>query len=75
MEVRVTAGVASNRLWVENAGTGRVKIKISVTAIAEKFKANAAVLALLSKKFGRPKGNFRLVRGKTSKNKLYEIVE
>jgi len=75
VEVRVTAGASSNRLWIENAGDSRVKIKIAVTAIAEKLKANAAVLALLSKKLGLPKGNFRLVRGKTSKNKLYEIVE
>jgi hypothetical protein len=50
-------------------------VKVHVTAIAEKCKANAAVLELLSEKLGLAKGSFRLIRGKTSQNKLFEVVE
>lgn len=37
-------------------------------------RANSAIIKALADYFGRPKLNIRLVAGRTSKNKVFEIV-
>jgi uncharacterized protein (TIGR00251 family) len=47
--------------------------KISVTAIAEKGKANDAVMEVLSEDLGVAKSLIEIVRGKTTRIKQVEI--
>jgi uncharacterized protein len=44
-------------------------LKVKVTAVPEKGKANAAVCELLANEFGVPKKNVQIVRGETSAHK------
>lgn len=50
-------------------------LRVCVRALAEKGKANAAVIALLSKKFGIKKSNIEIVRGHTIQIKHIKIPE
>lgn len=52
----------------EDAGGG-AQLRISVTAIPEKGKANAALAKLLSKKLRLPKSSIRLIAGEQNRNK------
>jgi len=44
-----------------------------VTAVAEKGKANQALLELVANTFGVPKSTVAIVRGQTSRNKVVSI--
>ncbi len=48
-------------------------MKISVTVVAEKGKANAAVIKLLSKQLGVSKSQIKLVGGLTSPLKKFVV--
>lgn len=48
-------------------------LRISVTATAEKGKANQAVIAVLAKTFSVPKTQIELIRGRTSAKKTFLI--
>lgn len=49
-------------------------LKISVRAVAEKGKANEAVIELLAKELNVAKSRIRLVRGATTRIKQLEIT-
>lgn len=49
------------------------ELKIKCTSAPEKGKANAAVIALLSKYYKVPKSAITILRGKTSTRKVIEI--
>lgn len=49
------------------------KLRVWVTAAPEGGKANDAVVELLSKRLGVPKGSVRIVRGQRARNKLLSI--
>jgi len=67
--VRVQPKASADSILGEHAGA----LKISVTAPPEKGKANAAVIALLSKEFRVPKSSIEIVRGHTSRRKTLRI--
>ncbi|RMA97612.1 DUF167 domain-containing protein [Hydrogenothermus marinus] len=48
--------------------------EIRVTVVPEKGKANKKVIEILSKYFKVPKSNITLLKGETSKEKLFEII-
>lgn len=48
-------------------------LKVSVTAVPERGKANQAVIELLAKVLGVPKSRIRVLRGESQPNKLLEI--
>jgi uncharacterized protein YggU (UPF0235/DUF167 family) len=48
-------------------------IKVSVTATPSDGKANAAVIKLLSKALGIAKSRLSLVRGHTSRHKVFRV--
>lgn len=50
------------------------QLKVSVTAVPERGKANAAVRELLSEVLRIPKSSITLLRGDTSSQKLFEIA-
>ena len=49
------------------------KLRVHVTAAPEGGKANAAVIALLAKRLGVPKGSIRIVRGHKTRDKLLRV--
>lgn len=48
-------------------------LKLSVTAVPERGKANEAVVELLAGVLGVPKSRIRVLRGGTQPNKLVEV--
>ena len=67
--VRVTPKAAANRIAVDADGL----IRVYVTTVPEDGKANAAVIKLLAKALGVAKSRLVLVRGATSRDKLFRI--
>ena len=49
--------------------------EVRVTVVPEKGKANKKVIELLSKYLKKPKSKIKLIRGETSKEKIFEIEE
>ncbi len=47
--------------------------EIRVTVVPEKGKANKRVIELLSKYLKVPKSRIKLIRGETSREKLFEV--
>jgi uncharacterized protein (TIGR00251 family) len=75
LDIRLTPNAAQNRIediFVDGEGCSRLKIK--VTAIAEKGKANGALVKLLSKSIKYARGNFEIVSGKLDRNKTLLIL-
>ncbi|MBV1885962.1 MAG: DUF167 domain-containing protein, partial [Parvibaculaceae bacterium] len=52
---------------------GQAYLKVRVTAVPEKGKANKAVLALLSKALGMAKSRLFVVSGEGDRNKIIRI--
>ncbi|HWL56173.1 MAG TPA: DUF167 domain-containing protein [Paracoccus sp. (in: a-proteobacteria)] len=66
--VRVTPRASRNAVAVEEG-----KLRVTVTTVPEDGKANAAVVKLLSKALGVAKTRIVLVRGATSRDKVFRI--
>lgn len=66
--VRVTPKAARNSVTETDTG-----FKVSVTAVPEDGKANAAVIKLLAHALGVPKSALTLARGATSRDKTFRI--
>jgi len=49
--------------------------EIRVTVVPEKGKANKKVVEILSKHLKVPKSRIKLIKGETSKEKIFEIEE
>jgi uncharacterized protein len=58
---------------LETLANGRIVIKIRVRAIAEGGEANRAVIELLAKALGVPKGKVRVLAGTTSRLKQMAV--
>ncbi len=54
-------------------GQGNAVLKVAVTAAPERGMANAAVIALLAKRWKLRKTDMRVVRGETDRNKVLSI--
>ena len=67
--LRVTPRASRARLLAEGD-----TLRAYVTSPPDAGKANAAVQVLLAKALGVPKTRLRLVRGHTSRDKVFEIV-
>lgn len=72
LAVRVTPKAAKNRVTCDPE-TGEVRVY--VTVVPEGGKANAAVVKLLSKEFGIAKSRFDLIRGQTSRDKVFAVLD
>lgn len=68
LSVRVTPKASRNRIEREDGA-----IRVYVTAVPEGGKANAAVIKMLSKALGVPKSRLALIRGETSRDKVFRI--
>ena len=58
---------------IETLADGRSVVKVRVRAIAEGGEANRAVMELLAKALGVPKGSIRLLSGATSRLKQVAV--
>lgn len=66
--VRVTPKASRNAVIVEDGA-----IRVYVTTVPEDGKATAAVVKLLAKALGVPKSRLELVRGATSRDKVFRL--
>ena len=69
LQIRVVPRAKRNSIEVGSDG----QIKVRVTAIPERGKANDALIALLSKRIGVPKRDIEIVRGRTARNKTVRV--
>jgi len=67
--IRVTARASANAIAGERDGL----LLVRVTAPALEGKANDAVVALLAKALGTPRGAVQVVRGATSRTKRISV--
>jgi len=70
IDVRLTPGASHS--CVDGLGfnsEGRVYLKVRVTAVPDKGKANVALIKLLSKALRRGKTEFEIAAGKQDRNK------
>ncbi len=67
--VRVTPKASRSRVVMAEG-----QLRIYVTVVPEGGKANAAVQKLLAKAVGVPKSRLSLIRGATSRDKVFEVV-
>ncbi|WP_050528115.1 DUF167 domain-containing protein [Pseudorhodobacter aquimaris] len=66
--VRVTPKAARNAITVDNG-----QIRVYVTTVPEDGKATAAVIKLLAKSLGVAKSRVVLLRGATSRDKVFRL--
>ena len=69
LPVRAQAGARSNGIRGEQNG----HLKVAVTQVAEKGKANKAIVAVLSRALKIPKSQIELIAGMTSTEKRFAI--
>ncbi|QJE71722.1 DUF167 domain-containing protein [Aerophototrophica crusticola] len=69
--LKVTPKASRDRVQgVAEGADGRQVVKVTVTAVPEAGKANAAVIALLAKAWGVPKSSIAVVAGGTDRSKV-----
>lgn len=71
LSVRAQPGARRNGIVGEHGGA----LKVAVTQAAEKGKANAAILEVLSEALGLRRGQVQLLSGETSRAKRLLITE
>lgn len=71
LPVRAQPGSRKSELRAEQDGS----LKVAVTQVAEKGKANKAIVVLLSKQLGFRKSQIELIAGETSAQKRFLIRE
>lgn len=71
LTVKLSPGAARNQIsgWTEDE-TGKKILKVSVTAVPEKGKANKALIELLAKEWEIPKTAIKIVKGETDRLKI-----
>ncbi len=75
LDVRLTPGASrsgAGSVYID--ANGRPRLKIRVTAIPEKGKANAALIKLLAKSLKKGKTEFEIVAGKQDRDKSVLII-
>lgn len=74
LSLRVTPNAGADRLeGTELRDDGSVVLRVRVAAVADKGRANAAVIALLARSLGVPKASVRLLAGDTARLKRVAI--
>ncbi len=76
INLRLTPKASQNAIqgWIEDENGQRV-LKVSVTAVPEKGKANKALIKLLAKEWHVSKSSIEIIRGETDKNKVLKLKE
>lgn len=58
---------------LQDDGSGQCRLKIGVTAVPEKGKANAALIKLLAKRLKVSKSAIEIISGETDRNKVLQV--
>ena len=75
LHLRVTPNAGADRIeGVEQRDDGNAVLRLRVAAVADRGKANAAMVALLAKALGVPRSDVTLVAGETARHKTIEIL-
>jgi uncharacterized protein YggU (UPF0235/DUF167 family) len=75
LKLRVTPNAGRDAIdGVETRADGETALRLRVRAVADKGRANAAVLALLAKALGVPKSRLTLLAGATARLKIVAIA-
>lgn len=75
LAVRLTPKASRNAIdGIVTTVDGTSELKVSVTAVPENGKANAALIKLLSKEWKIAKGCFEIVAGQTERHKTLTIA-
>lgn len=76
LRVKLTPSAARSGIngWtIDN--TGNPYLKVSVTSVPEKGKANKALIALLAKHFKVPKSSIAIIKGDTERLKTLSVPD
>ena len=74
-EIRLTPKASANKIaGVASRNDGTAQLRVSVTAVPEKGKANKALLKLLSKSWGVGMRSLSLISGAKDRNKAVLIA-
>tara|TARA_R110002072_G_scaffold46410_8_gene128474 strand:- start:359 stop:631 length:273 start_codon:yes stop_codon:yes gene_type:complete len=75
ISIRLIPNARQNKIlgWDDNKAAGERVLKVQVTAIPEKGKANAALIKLLSKEWKISKSAIKIIRGETNNIKILAI--
>ncbi len=72
--VRLTPKAGRNRIdGIVTGADSKAVLKVAVTAVPEKGRANEALIALLAKTWRVPKTKIRLIAGSKDRNKTVRI--
>ena len=71
--MRIAVRVKPNARKNEVEHLGEKHYLVRVTAPPSKGKANEMVIEILAEYFGKPKRNFSIIRGATSRDKIVEL--
>ena len=75
LSLRVTPNASADRIeGTEQRDDGTAVLRVRVTAVADKGKANAAVIALVAKALGVPRSSLTLVTGETARLKTLRLA-
>jgi uncharacterized protein len=75
LSVRVTPNAGVDRIeGAEQRDDGVVVLRLRVAAVPDRGRANAAVVALLSKALGVSKSSIRLISGETARLKVLAVT-
>ena len=74
--VRLTPKASQNAImgWYKDT-EGKNILKVSVTAIPEKGKANKALIRLLSKEWEIPKSSIIIIKGEMNRTKILQLPD
>lgn len=72
--VRLTPKASRNHIEDTQNENGSPLYKIYVTAVPENGKANSAAIKLLAKHLGVSKSRLTLIRGETSRDKIFSLT-
>lgn len=71
LAVRATPKSSTNAITgLQASSDGTMSLCVKVTAVADKGRANKAVIDVLAKTLAVPRSSFEIVRGGTDRNKL-----
>ena len=74
LHLRVTPNAGADRIdGTEQRDDGSAVLRIRVSAVPDKGKANAAAIALLAKSLGIPKTSITLISGETARLKTVRV--
>ncbi len=75
LHIRATPNAGLDRIdGFETRDDGATVLRVRVSAVPDKGKANAALIALLARTLGVPKSAITLVAGETARFKTLEIT-